>query len=70
MFAVCMLCVCMYVCIFIRHVRIHMDIGNSKNYLGIRLYCIHISTKLSYAFFLDLFWYNGPVMVDWLSSVD
>ena len=24
-----------YVCIFLQHYRIHMDIGNSKNYLGL-----------------------------------
>ena len=26
----------MYVCIFLQHYRIHMDIGNSKNHWGIK----------------------------------
>ena len=25
----------LYVCVILRHSRIHMDIGNSKNYLGV-----------------------------------
>ena len=29
-----MLSSCMYVCIFVQHYLIHMDIGNSKNYFG------------------------------------
>ena len=34
MFSLCS-CFIMYVCIFSQHYRIHMTIGNSKNYLGI-----------------------------------
>ena len=32
-------------CIFLHQYRIHMDIGNSKNYLGIRVITLRTRTK-------------------------
>ena len=34
-----------YVCIFLQHYRIHMDIGNAKNFLGIRCRLFYIKHR-------------------------
>ena len=62
---------CMCVCIFLQQYCIHVDIGNSKNYLGINLmfnciisqhYCIHMDTGNSKNFLgINLiFYYVSP----------